>query len=271
MAVSGVWSPDTLVIGEAGFGGADSFCYLGFLAPLEDADFLCDVTTYIGTSYGSVICLLLVVGYKVREVITEMRSLYASSDIRDLLSMTTRSNENPHEFKRKVEELVFCKMGTVPTLRELYDATNKTLLTVAFNIKKRVLEYMDKTTRPNLLCTEVVVQACNTQDNATYYDASLMRPYHVIDVNSTLGLYINRVEEKRVVAPINDDNVSDRYVYAVMADRINNELTTSQRHVALEIVPRAMSSDTEEIKRIADLLIRGYNAAKVFLFGATKE
>lgn len=252
---------DTLVLAEAGIGGADVYSYLGFLVPLEDEELLDSVTIYAATSYSAVVALLLVVGYKVREIITEI-FLFQQRNDTDLF---TEDLENYlAELRRKLEDLVFYKLGFVPTLEELYSTKKKLLVVNVFNHVKGQIEYLSPMTRPGILCTEAVIHACNI--SLEYMDSTLMNPYPVSYVAqaNVLGLSIKRVE-KKIVMLADKDSLFSRYVNASIAERVTLEMLLSPqcKHVVVEIENAV--GDTEISKRIADLVVKGYNEAREFL------
>ena len=60
------WKPRVLVLGP---GGIKGFAILGCLALLEDNGLFNETDTYCGVSIGALICLLMVAGYEIREII----------------------------------------------------------------------------------------------------------------------------------------------------------------------------------------------------------
>src|SRR5665647_3755375 len=62
-----IWQPDVMVLGP---GGARGFLLLGCLKRLfEEKGFMKRTKTWVGVSVGSAICLLLVAGYTIDEII----------------------------------------------------------------------------------------------------------------------------------------------------------------------------------------------------------
>ena len=49
-------------------GGVSGIGFLGIIKYLDDHNIISNIETYVGTSIGSIICLLLLIGYKHNEI-----------------------------------------------------------------------------------------------------------------------------------------------------------------------------------------------------------
>ena len=63
------WIPNVLVLGP---GGIKGFAELGALIFLESVNYIDSIDTIVGCSVGSVIGLLLIIGYSATEILSEV-------------------------------------------------------------------------------------------------------------------------------------------------------------------------------------------------------
>jgi predicted acylesterase/phospholipase RssA len=122
------------------------------------------VQQYAGTSIGSVIVLLLNVGYTPMQIFNEIYNLDSFFDVSKrspwelitnmgLLSIDT--------FANKISKLIEKKIGSVPTLKQLYEKTGKTLTVSATNVSKMREDRLNYITHPDLSCVDAVKISCN--------------------------------------------------------------------------------------------------------------
>jgi patatin-like phospholipase/acyl hydrolase len=87
------------------------------------------VHTYVGTSIGSDINLLLVCGYTPLEIfikIYEIENFFDVTDCNNIWDMSTFMGlMDINNFMSKIEKMVENVFGCVPTLQELYNMTQK--------------------------------------------------------------------------------------------------------------------------------------------------
>lgn len=123
------------------------------------------VHTYVGTSIGSAINLLLVCGYTPIEIFTEIYktdNFFTIDDYNNIkgiinyMGLMTIKN-----FALRIRKLVESKLGFIPTLEELYEMTNKVIIITVSNITKMKCEYYSYKTKPNLSCVDAVKLSCN--------------------------------------------------------------------------------------------------------------
>ena len=170
-----------------------------------------EVTTYVGTSIGSAISLLLVCGYLPMEIFQELYLMDSFFEIRkdDISFLDVIKNV----FKNmglipidslilKVENLIKTKLDEVPTLEQLYETTRKELICVATNVTERRVEYFNHKDHPKLKCTDAVKMSCNIplmfqkiRYNSCYYVDGAMLNNFAIDyvdkkTNRILGIYL---------------------------------------------------------------------------------
>ena len=160
-AGSEYWFPRTLVIGP---GGVKGLKVLGFLSPIEDAGILEYVDTYCGVSVGAVISLLIVAGYKIREIVGEAATLDIFKDIENLTVQSMVENKgfmSNEPFRKRLSQLILNKFGTIPTLYNLYMLTGKAFIAVTLNATDEECVMMGPFTHPRISCVDATMFSIN--------------------------------------------------------------------------------------------------------------
>lgn len=123
------------------------------------------VDIYAGTSIGSVISLLLICGYLPMEIFAQVYSLNHFFDLNNCGSIWDIVRYmgliSIDVFVNRIEEMVLYKLDKIPTLKELKDLTQKTLVVAVSNVTKVKCEYLTYKTRPDISCVDAVIQSCN--------------------------------------------------------------------------------------------------------------
>lgn len=179
--------PKVVIVGPGGIKGID---VLGFLSTLIEYDLLDQVHTYCGVSVGSLVSLLMVCGFDIEYIIDEALN-FEMGDLASSLSFeSTLENQGLFSMsiiRNKLVQMLTAKFGSVPTLLELYQLTNKTYAAVTFNVTKNCREIMDHTTHPTLSCIDATIASMSIPlvfhkcviDSCQYVDGALIDPYPV--------------------------------------------------------------------------------------------
>jgi predicted acylesterase/phospholipase RssA len=203
------WKPNALVVG---YGGIKGFILLGSLLYLEKEGYLNNIKKFAGVSVGAIICLLLVVGYKVSEIIEKVID---ANIFRDISSIDlSKIKENDGIISNKyiqdfLSKLVEDKVGVIPTLHQLYMYTGIKFVSVSLNLDKDCIEYISYETEPSLSCIHAILLSMNIPflfyklkyKDCLYIDGAFGNPYpiDIFDDNQTdvLGIYINSIEDSQ--------------------------------------------------------------------------
>ena len=145
-------------------GGTKGLGQVGTLSVLYDEGILSEVDTYIGTSVGGVIALLLVIGctpHEILEVAVRSTILKPWSQMNKLDKVfLTEYGFVPHELvTAPLRALVEKKMNKIPTLLELYEETSIRLVFVSGNLTDRRVEYLDYISEPDMSCIEAMTSS----------------------------------------------------------------------------------------------------------------
>jgi predicted acylesterase/phospholipase RssA len=143
---------DTIVLSG---GAAKGMCALGGLQCAEDNFLLRNVTTYIGTSVGAIICYLLAIGYKPSEIMVyictnqlleRMKHFDVAGAMRGAGALSF------HPITEQLEKMTIAKIGHLPNLGTLNEKYDKTLVCVTYNRSSKHPVYLSHETHPDLPC-----------------------------------------------------------------------------------------------------------------------
>ncbi len=199
-----------------------------------------DVKYYVGTSIGSVICLLILVGYSPQEIMayildTDFKKLLTPNSIPNIIKYGYYDFGPISDF---VATMVEKKWKYIPTLKEVYDQTQKELIIVTYNMNHQSLKYITKDSDPKMTVIEAITLSCSIPylfhktfykkeryidggfaDNcAIYYLCELVKKTFPLEGNKILALEI-----KNVKTEIKDEHIlNDINIYFnVFMDRIS--------------------------------------------------
>lgn len=279
--------PRTLVIGP---GGVKGYLALGFLCPLEDRNFLEKVDTFAGVSVGAIISLLLVVGYKVREIIGISEKLELFKDVSNFSFPYIMENQgllSNQPIRQVLINYVMKKMGNVPTLHELYLKKGKSLITVALNATDEKEEIITPFNSKDILCVDAVMYSMNIPfffyklmcNNKIYVDGALANPYPVDffddGIHNVLGIFMCNTDkdEKKIIRKIVDKPIgfieySSKILNSLLLQRRNSVLSRTSkmcRHVLLSYKNHDIISVVCGDKEKVEMLVEGYNKGREFL------
>lgn len=193
---------DTLVLcGGSGKGIA----LLGALQYLMDQKIINNINTYVGTSVGTIICFLLIIGYTPIEIIIYMctnnilEKVYNFNIVGMINGDGALSFAN---FQETLERMTIAKIGILPTLNDIYKKYNKTFILTTYNLTKHKVEYLSYEEYPDLPCLTAIRMSSNLPlifepymyNNSQYIDGGVVDnfPIDVVDKmnNQVLGLNI---------------------------------------------------------------------------------
>lgn len=152
---------DAVVLSGGGIKGISQLGVLHYFFEKEE----CDFQEYAGTSIGSVIALLLVCGYKPYDIfliICEIENFIENSTIHVKELYSKLGIFDISNFTSKIEVLVKEKLGIkkIPTMKELYDITEKKLYISGTNISHMCEEKYSYITSPDMNCIQAIKISC---------------------------------------------------------------------------------------------------------------
>lgn len=271
------WKPDVLVIGP---GGVKGLKVLGFLTPLEDCGTLESVKDFCGASVGSIISLLLICGYKVREIINEaiMLDIFSELNFSSISAVIENKGLVSNEpMKKLLSKLVENKFGVVPSLHGLYSMTGKSLITTTLNVSDEESMMMNPFTHPELSCVDAVMFSVNipfvfyqlSHEGKVCVDGGLGNPYPVDYFDDgerkILGVYMKTIRSSLIGST---STYFHKIVNSAIEERRNDIIRASSDkclHIRLEVLTSGTFSMT--IQEKTAILIEGVNQGQEFLDG----
>lgn len=198
---------DTLVISGA---SAKGIIFLGGLQYLYDNYILNHIKTYIGTSIGSIICYLLVIGYTPIEIMVYISThqLFEKMQAFDILGMVKGKGAFSFSLiQEELEKMSIEKIGYLPTLKSLKERYNKNFISVTYNLSENKTEYLSHENYPDLPCISAIRMSSNLPfvfenykyGNSFYIDGGISNNFP-IDIaqkygNKILGLGLTHNKE----------------------------------------------------------------------------
>ena len=186
-------------------GGIFGFSICGVLKALEEYKLMDTITTYSGTSAGSIIACLLVLGYSSQEIETLIFGINFDT-MRDITSenvlsfFDTYGVDSGNKMLTVFEIIIKAKTNNPKiTFQQLFDLTKKKLIVTATNLSKRDVEYFNYQTTPNMPISLAVRISISIPilftpikyENDLYIDGCILDnfPVHLFpNDNHTLGI-----------------------------------------------------------------------------------
>jgi predicted acylesterase/phospholipase RssA len=207
---------DNLVLSSGGMSG---LMFLGSLHYLYSNNMMSNIKNFIGCSAGAIISLLLVIGYTPFEINQEVIDVdgekeFMAIDIQNLISNIGFIDNN--KVLKIFSNLIEKKLGFIPTMKELYEMTEKELTIASFNYDTFSVEYINYKTHPNLLCSVVATSSClvpilfspiNINDQK-YIDGGVVDPFPMSHckknyTGKTLGIVLINPQDKKDSSLVN--------------------------------------------------------------------
>lgn len=186
---------DTLVLSG---GSHNGLILLGGIQYLYDKQLVHNITTFVGTSIGGVICYLLIIGYTPIEIIVYIcthNDLIDNMSKINLLNITRGDAVIPFSYlSNEIEKMTIEKIGMLLTMAELHARFGKTLVCPTYNITTAAVEYVSFETFPTTPCLTALRMTCNLPfvfDNfkygeSFYIDGALSNNFP-IDIGEKIG------------------------------------------------------------------------------------
>jgi predicted acylesterase/phospholipase RssA len=152
---------DTLLLGG---GSIKGIMIIGAVQCAYDNYLLKDLKNFIGTSVGSIFCYLLAIGYTPIEIMVYIctNQLMEKMQHFNLVAMFEgRGASSFNEIQEQLEKMSIAKIGYLPTLNDLKDKYDKTLVCVTHNLTESRTEYLSWETHPHLPCITAIRMSSN--------------------------------------------------------------------------------------------------------------
>lgn len=152
---------DTLLLGG---GSIKGLMIIGAVQCAYDNYLLKDLKNFVGTSAGSIFCYLLAIGYTPIEIMVYIctNQLMEKMQHFNLVAMIEgRGASSFNDIQEQLEKMSIAKIGYLPTLNDLKDKYDKTLVCVTHNLTESRTEYLSWETHPHLPCITAIRMSSN--------------------------------------------------------------------------------------------------------------
>ena len=200
-------------------GGIKGFGMIGTLQYLKNEDKLKDIKKIIGTSIGSIIGYLIILGFEPTEIIIQcIQNNYFQTmeQFQIVRGVRGKGFLDFKVFETILNDFTFQKLEKIPTFQELYDYNPIHFQIVTYNYSKNREEILSNETTPNLSLLDALRMTSNIPfifghfqyKNDYYFDGFITSnfPIHLIKKEEDISLGIcclkNNWKEDKEVKPL---------------------------------------------------------------------
>ena len=152
---------DTLVLSG---GSVNGITTLGALQYMWDKNKLKNIKKYYGTSIGSAISYLLIIGYEPTEILLSMISEKIIDNFKKINVIDIANGDGGFSWDVLDDfllELTLSKCEQPMSFEDIHNRYNVDLICITYNLSKQKVEILSYETHPTLLCTAAIRMSCN--------------------------------------------------------------------------------------------------------------
>lgn len=250
-------------------GGVKGISTLGALQYLFDNKKLNhdDIKYYIGTSVGSIISLLLTIGYMPIEIVVylctnNILENFKVNKISDIFEGNGLYNFD--NVKNVCEKMILNKLDFIPTLKELKELSGKELTICTYNLTKHKREYINYSNYPDLSCLDAIRMSSNipfifndfVYNNNEYIDGGIIDNFPITILKEHRFLNKKAIGINLHYSKLNVNNDNDNYIVKQI-DKFYNIIMASSREN--KEIPDNLHIDIIKIYKIEDIQIHTFN------------
>lgn len=221
-------------------GSSRGYYQLGCL--YKHRDDITNIKSYIGTSVGSLINLLLVCNYDILDIFKF--SINIKCDIPSISNIFTIAPKflstygllDDNNYIIELERLVYERYKYIPTMIELYKLTGKDVTFVTSCITTHSTIYINHITHPDLSCIQAVNMSSRIPFLFTpvlykgdlYVDGSLCNHFPLININdddNVLAIHIDDISYGKV------ERIQDMSIFRYLISLLNTGLKSKYDHI----------------------------------------
>jgi predicted acylesterase/phospholipase RssA len=208
-------------------GGMYGFYHIGALSYLYENGHLNSVKNFSGTSIGSVICYLLIIGCSPIEILLYLHTNQISQKLKNSMNLKNvienKGIINLDIIRKAISDVTCQKIGKEITMSEVKKRFNKNLIICTFNYTKKQTEYITSDTHPDMPCLDALICSCSIPllfdwfdyDGYIYIDGGFTDNFpveHQLIVGNVLGIVVKNKNEDKVSDAINKPNIIE-FIY----------------------------------------------------------
>jgi hypothetical protein len=241
-------SRDTEILVLSG-GAEKGFIELGALHYLTVNNYLDTIKTYIGTSIGSLISYLLVLGYTPLEIFTHGCIRNLENELNPNLGLLRLPKFfglcSFDKLTDELELLTKAKLEFIPSLSELYEEYDKELVCVTYDLSNKKVVYLTRHNYPHLSCTDAIKMSCNipfmfdklVYDNNFYIDGAFGDNFPVIYADNVYNLSLK-----------NDEGYKNKKIIGI---NVQSDFSISKNEDFMNYIYSILSISIDENRRIS--------------------
>jgi len=181
---------------------------LGALHYLHINGYLNNLSIFCGTSVGSIIDYLLILGYTPINILVYLSTNKIAHETMSLFNLIKNFGLYNYEIiDEHMKKLTFNKLTFIPTLQQLYDRTQKKLICITYNQTTKKTLYISHETHPNLSVLMALRMSANMPlvfeqlyyNGEKYCDGGISDNFGVKNMDETL-------DKKEIILGIEIDN-----------------------------------------------------------------
>jgi NTE family protein len=248
---------------------------LGSIQYLYDNFLLNNIKTFIGTSSGSIICYLLIIGYTPIEIMVYIctNQLFEKMQNFNIVAMMQRRGAMSfNNIQEHLEKMTIAKLGYLPTLKNLKDKFDKKLICVTYNLTKKQTEYLNFENNPDLPCIIALRMSANLPllfesykyGDSLYIDGGISDNFAIDiddkDNNKIIGILLNCETNK----DINTSNTME-FIYNLLFIPVNQSINLKINNSSKNC--QVIKLDYDDKIKIFDFNIKSTDKLQMFTNG----
>lgn len=231
---------DTLVLSG---GSSKGILILGALQYAYDNFLLNKINKYIGTSVGSIICFLLLIGYTPIEIMIYLCTHEVLEKLQHFNIVAMMNGDGALSYSsiyEQLEKMTINKIGYLPTFKDIKEKFNKEFMCVTYNLSEDKTEYLCYDNNPNLPCLIALKMSSNLplifekfKYNGKYYIDGGISDDFPIDMGDKIG---NKILGIVIITNKNNFNCESEsileYIYKLMLIPITQSIESKIKNMS---------------------------------------
>lgn len=262
-------------------GGIKGFCTLGAIQFLIDNKLFNNITHYYSTSVGSIISILLIIGYSPIEIVIYLCSHNALESLKiNNIDEIFNGIYNYSIITNFCENMIMEKIGYIPKMKDIFEKFSKKLYITTYNLTKSRIEYISHENYPELQVTDAMRMSSNLPfvfdkfiyNDDEYIDGGIVDNFPVSITDKTIklvGIYLETSKKKHGE---NSDSMLDKIleyvdkIYNILmipiTEREKNKINDNIDMIRIETDINFFQFSLSHVIKL-ELFSTGYNTAKL--------